>query len=75
MFYDVLYVFHDVLLCLRIVYDVQRVAQRSATADRLRDRDNAAGIGYNSAGISDNSAEIGDDAAGIIDIAANVIPC
>ena len=32
------------------------------TVDRLRDHDNAAGIG-------DNSAEIGDDAAGIIDIA------
>ena len=39
-----------------------------AAADRLRDRDNAAGIG-------DNSAEIGDGAAGIVDIAANVIPC
>ena len=37
-------------------------------ADRLRDRDNSAGIG-------DNSAEIGDGAAGIVDIAANVIPC
>ena len=36
--------------------------------DRLRDRDNAAGIG-------DNSAEIGDGAADIVDIAANVIPC
>ena len=40
----------------------------SAAADRLMDRDNAAGIG-------DNSAEIGDGAAGIVDIAANVIPC
>ena len=30
-----------------------------AAADRLRGRDNAAGIG-------DNSAEIGDDAAGIV---------
>ena len=40
----------------------------SATADRLRDRDNAAGIG-------NNSAEIGDGAAGIVDITANVIPC
>ena len=39
-----------------------------AAADRLRDSDNAAGIG-------DNSAEIGDCAAGIVDIAANVIPC
>ena len=37
-----------------------------AAADRLRDRDNAAGIG-------DNSAEIGDGAARIVDIAANVI--
>ena len=37
-------------------------------SDRLRDRDNAAGIG-------DNSAEIGDGAAGIVDITANVIPC
>ena len=35
---------------------------------RLRDLDNAAGIG-------DNSAEINDGAAGIVDIAANVIPC
>ena len=39
-----------------------------AAADRLRDRDNAAGI-------ADNSAEISDGAAGIVDIAANVIPC
>ena len=37
-------------------------------ADRLRDCDNAAGIG-------NNSAEIGDGAAGIVNIAANVIPC
>ena len=44
-------------------------------ADRLRDRDNAAGIGNNSAEIDDNSAEIGDGTAGIVDIAANVIPC
>ena len=39
-----------------------------ASADRLRDRDNAAGIGV-------NSAEIGDGGAGIVDIAANLIPC
>ena len=44
----------------------RRIGDR-ASADRRRDRDNAAGIG-------DNSAEIGDDAAGIVDIAANVIP-
>ena len=46
-----------------------------AAADRLRDRDNAAGIGDNSAEISDNSAEVGDCAAGIVDISVNVIPC
>ena len=39
-----------------------------AAADRLRDRDIAAGIG-------DNSAEIGDDAAGIVNFAAKVILC
>ena len=44
----------------------RRIGDRAAP-DRLRDRDNAAGI-------ADNSAEIGDDAAGIIDIAGNVIP-
>ena len=38
-----------------------------AAADRLKGRDNAAGIG-------DNSAEIGDDTAGIVDIAAKVTP-
>ena len=57
MYHNVLHVFHDVLLCLTMFYDVQRVAQRSsslhraigdrAAADRLRDRDNAAGIGDN----------------------------
>ena len=45
----------------------RRIGDR-ASADRLRDRDNTAGIGV-------NSAEIGDGAAGIVDIAANVIPC
>ena len=40
----------------------------TAAADRLRDHDNAAGIG-------DNSSEIGDGATDIVDIAANVIPC
>ena len=44
-----------------------RIGDRAA-ADRLRDRDNSAGIG-------DNSTEIGDGAAGIIDIAVNVILC
>ena len=39
-----------------------------AAAERLRDRDNAAGIG-------DNSAEIGDGATGIVDIAVNVVLC
>ena len=51
-----------------------RIGDRTA-ADRLWDRDNAAGIGANSAKIGDNSAEIGDDATGIVDIAAKVIPC
>ena len=46
-----------------------------ATADHLRDRDNAAGIRDNAAGISDNSAEIGDDVAGIVDIVTKVTPC
>ena len=45
----------------------RRIGARRA-ADRLRDRDNAAGIG-------DNSAEIGDGSEGIVDIGANVIPC
>ena len=44
----------------------RRIGERAA-ADRLRDRDNVAGIG-------DNSGKIGDDAAGIVDIAAKVIP-
>ena len=47
----------------------------SAAANRLRDRDNVAGIGNNSAEIGDNSGEIGDDAAGIVDITAKVIRC
>ena len=38
-----------------------------AAADRLKDRDNAAGIG-------DNYTEIGDDPAGIVDIAVKVTP-
>ena len=72
--------FNNVLRCL-----VSRATigiSASAAADRLTDRDNAAGIsdnsaeiGYISAEIVDNSAEIGDDAAGIVDIAAKVIPC
>ena len=45
----------------------RRIGARAAT-DRLRDRDNVAGIG-------DNSTDSGDGAAGIVDIAANVIPC
>ena len=53
---------------------LRRIGDRPSD-DRLRDRDNAAGIGVNSAEIGDNSAEIGDGAAGILDIAANVIPC
>ena len=71
MFHNVLHVFHD-LLCFMMFSESRndrrrRIGDRAA-ADRLRDRDNAVGIG-------DNSAEIGDGAAGIVDIAANVIPC
>ena len=47
----------------------------SATADHLRDRDNAAGIDDNTAGIGNIYAEIGNNAAGIGYIAAKVIPC
>ena len=55
--------------------DRRRCIGDRVAADRLGDRDNAAGIGENSAEIGDNSAEICDGAAGIVDIAANVIPC
>ena len=51
--------FHDVLQCLVNSSTIGIAA--SVTTDRLRDRDNAAGI-------SDNSA-------GIVDITAKVIPC
>ena len=40
----------------------RRIGDR-ADANRLRDRNNVAGIGDNSAEIGDNSTEIGDDAA------------
>ena len=63
--------FNNVLWCLE---SLATIGDRAA-ADRLRDRDNAAGIGDNSAEIGNNSAKIGDGAAGIVDIAANVIPC
>ena len=86
MFHNVLHVFHDVLLCLTMICesrnDWRRHIGARAVTDRLRDRDNAAGIGDNSAEISDNSAEIGDNsadisdgAAGIVDIDTNVISC
>ena len=45
----------------------------SATADRLRDRDNTARIGNNSAEIGDNSAEIGDNSAVIGDGTAGIV--
>ena len=63
--------FNNVLWCLTS----RATIGACAAAYRLRDRDNAAGIGDNSAEIGDNSAETGDGAAGIVDIAANVIPC
>ena len=64
MFYMYFIMFYYVLWCLASRATIGGTT--SATADRLRDRDNAAGI-------SDNSTGIGD-AAGIVDIAANVIP-
>ena len=68
--------FNNVLWCLEESHNDRgrRIGEREAV-DRLRDRDNAAGIGDNSAEIGDNYAEIGDNSAGIVDIAANVIPC
>ena len=42
------------------------IGSAESDADRLRDRNN-------SAGISDNSTEISDDATEIVDISANVI--
>ena len=82
MFYDVSHCFIRVSYCFTMFNNVLCLASRatigvaaSATADRLRDRDNAAGIGDNFAEIGDNSTEIGDGAAGIVDIAVNVIPC
>ena len=72
MYHNVLHVFHDVLQCFMMFSESRndrrrRIGDRAA-ADRLRDRDNSAGIGNNSAGIGNNSA-------GIVDIAADVIPC
>ena len=55
--------------------DQRRRISDHASADRIRDRDNAEGISVNYAEIGDNSTEIGDGATGILDIAANVIPC
>ena len=86
MLYNVLHVFHDVLLCLTMFSESRndrrrRIGERGA-ADRHRDPNNAAGIGDNSAEVGDNSAEVGDNSAEIgdgtaviVDIAANVIPC
>ena len=80
--HDVLKVVHNVSQCFTCISgcftmfnNILCLASRATIGDRaaddrlwrLRDCDNAAGIG-------DNSAEIGDDAAGIINIAANVIP-
>ena len=65
--------FNNVLWCLTSRATIGVAA--SAAADRLRDWDNAAGIGDNSAKIGDNYVEIGNGAAGFVDIAANVIPC
>ena len=72
MYHNVLHAFHDVLQCFMIFSESRNDRRRRigvrAAADRLRDRDNSAGIG-------DNSAGIGDGAGGIVDIAAIVVPC
>ena len=66
MYHNVLQVFHDVLLCLNNVLQclvsqaMIGIADHTA-ANRLRDRDNAAGIG--------------DNSSGLVDIAMKVIPC
>ena len=66
-------------MCFMMFYYVNNVlwclASHATIGARLRDRDNAAGIGDNSAEIGDNSAEIGDGTAGIVDIATNMIQC
>ena len=75
MYHNILQVFNDVLLCFtmfresrvpQVRNDRYRCIGDRAAADRLRHRDNIAGIG-------DNSAEIGDDAARVSDISAKVI--
>ena len=58
-----------------MMFSESRNDRRRRIGARLRDHDNAAGIGDNSAEIGDNSAEIGDGAAGIVDIGANVMAC
>ena len=65
MFY---YVYQSFMMFSESRNDRRRNIGARGAADRLRDHDNAAGIG-------DNSAEIGDGTAGIVDITANVIPC
>ena len=65
--------FNNVLRCLVSSATVGFAA--SATADCLRDRDNAARIGDNATRIGNNSADNGDDTAGIVNMAAKVIPC
>ena len=72
MFY---YVYQSFMMFSKSRNDRRRRIGDRAVADRLRDRDNAAGICDNFAEIGDNSAEIGDGAAGIVDIAANMILC
>ena len=61
MYDNVLYVFHDVLLCLANRATIGIIAS-------------ATGRPPIASGIGDKSAEIGDGTTGIVDIAANVIP-
>ena len=73
MFYKCFMMFYYVLRCL-VSRATIGIGDRAA-ADRLRDCDNATGIGDDCAEIGDDAKEIGDDAAGIVAIAAKVIPC
>ena len=79
MFYDVSHCFRSVswwfTMCDNVLCSVSHATigiAASATANRLRDRDNATRIGNNSAEISDNSAKIGDNSAEISDNSAEI---
>ena len=72
--HDILLVVHGVLGRFTMYHNVLQCLVSRATigitalaiANRLRDRDNATGIGDNAAEIGNNSAEIDEDATGQI---------